>query len=179
MVQELYDRGILHRMLGVTPQASISQKRAQEPSGARTSTAAERASVASAWGGGEENMDLGTDEEDDRQAEKDSDVEESRYKLGKRQSHPTKRRRMGNARDAHTVYTSDDDDDDEADGKDDGKTYITVYGDDEGGNTSEEDAEYNLVSRATSRPTASTVGACTDKTSTSGPALTGLSTSAS
>lgn len=165
MVQELYDYGTLHRMLGVTPKASIGQQNPQVHGSTKQSSVAERESVASAWG--EASMDLGSSDEEDQPAERESDVEESRYGLGKRQTHPSKRRRVGNARDSHTVYTTDDDEDwENADrdnrpsatkegesgrnGRVSGKSnrlqaHLNVYDDGEDDNLSEEDAEYNLL----------------------------------
>lgn len=114
-MQELYDSGTLHRRLGIAPKASISQQSAKVlANGARKSNAAERESVEAAWGAGP--MELGSDEEGTaRKGKEDSDVEESRYVLGRRQSaqHPSKRRKVGNKQESITVYTTDEDDDPE------------------------------------------------------------------
>ncbi|KAI0780511.1 hypothetical protein BD413DRAFT_607803 [Trametes elegans] len=104
VVQEVYDRQVLHRMLGITPQASLAPKVETRTNG--TSRAKEEASVRSAWG--EADMDPETEDEDGKPEE----VVESRYEIDRRQP-PKKRRRTGRAdldATVPTVYTTDDDD---------------------------------------------------------------------
>ncbi|KAH9852744.1 hypothetical protein C2E23DRAFT_756340 [Lenzites betulinus] len=109
VVQEVYDRQVLHRMLGITPKVTTPAPTAPgEPRGASSRRAAEEASVRSAWG--EADMDPETDEEEGAPA----DVVESRYEIDSRRQPPKKRRRTGARADkdvtVHTVYTTDDDD---------------------------------------------------------------------
>ncbi|KAI0672801.1 hypothetical protein C8Q78DRAFT_970483 [Trametes maxima] len=107
LVQEVYDRQVLHRMLGITPKASLATSKA-EPSGRKSSRAAEEASVKSAWG--EADMEPETEDE----AEDPGDAVESRYEIDSRRQPPKKRRRMRTRTDQDvtvpTVYTTDDED---------------------------------------------------------------------
>ncbi|OCH93830.1 hypothetical protein OBBRIDRAFT_855761 [Obba rivulosa] len=106
MVQEVYDKGVLHRMLGVTPQASLLQRLSSSEQPAR-SRAEELESVRSAWG--EADVDVASGDEGGAAHEE----EESRYGIDARRQPPKKRRRMGRRSDTHTVFTTDDDDGDE------------------------------------------------------------------
>ncbi|KAI0373072.1 hypothetical protein BV20DRAFT_1014460 [Pilatotrama ljubarskyi] len=131
LVQEVYDRQILHRMLGITPQASLTSM--GEANG--TSRAAEEASVKSAWG--EADMEPESDDEADGPA----DVVESRYEIDSRRQPPKKRRRTGTRADedvtVHTVYTTDDEDP-----YDDMYSFARQSREDDG--ISEEEREYDL-----------------------------------
>lgn len=103
MVQEVYDRQILHRMLGITPKTLAPKV---EVGGA--SRAAGEASVKSAWG--EADMEPETEDEEGRP----EDAVESRYEIDSKRQPPKKRRRTGARADkdvtAETVYTTDDED---------------------------------------------------------------------
>ncbi|OJT08695.1 Poly(A) RNA polymerase cid14 [Trametes pubescens] len=103
VVQEVYDRQILHRMLGITPKTLAPKV---EVGGA--SRAAGEASVKSAWG--EADMEPETEDEEGRP----EDAVESRYEIDSKRQPPKKRRRTGARADkdvaAETVYTTDDED---------------------------------------------------------------------
>ena len=129
VVQEVYDRQVLHRMLGVTPRTSMTVN--DVPNGG--SRTAEAASVASAWSVAD--MVLET-------ADEESEVEiiESRYDIESRKAPPKKRRRLGTRADEditlHTVYTTDEDED----------ASVTHHtrGDIDADRISEEENEYDL-----------------------------------
>lgn len=129
MVQEVYDKRVLHRMLGVTPQSSLLQRLAPSEHPGR-SRAEGQASVRSAWE--EADMDLGSE---DGRAEEDDEDDESRYDIDARRQPPKKRRRTGRLSDVHTVFTTDDDDVDD--------DLLRVHGLDDDG-LSEEEREYDL-----------------------------------
>ncbi|OBZ65685.1 Poly(A) RNA polymerase cid14 [Grifola frondosa] len=127
LVQEVYDRQVLHRMLGVVPQETMAPRTPQPERNGKT-RAAEEESVKSAWE--EADMDLESAEEDAKFEAED----ESRYEI-RRSQPPKKRRRVGGKQDLHTVYTTDDDDDGIGGGP---------SADDDGDGTSEEEHEYDL-----------------------------------
>ncbi|KAL6301856.1 hypothetical protein BKA93DRAFT_796171 [Sparassis latifolia] len=105
LVQEVYDCGVLHRMLGLTPQATLAPKVSRpEPNG--KSRASQKESVQTAWE--EADMELESDEERDGKV---SD-EDSRYDIDNRVQPPKKRQRVGKQQDMHTVYTTDEEDED-------------------------------------------------------------------
>ncbi|KAI0053976.1 hypothetical protein FA95DRAFT_1529800 [Auriscalpium vulgare] len=109
LVQELYDKRVLHRFLGVPQKDSETRTRAGKAVGknAPINVSAMKSVI-----------ELEDDSDLERPAKKNSnsrqhevidvdsgDEEESRYTI------PPKRRRTGDASDARTVYTTDDDDD--------------------------------------------------------------------
>ncbi|CCM06442.1 uncharacterized protein FIBRA_08704 [Fibroporia radiculosa] len=96
LVQEVYDRQVLHRMLGVAPQAGVALH-AQTNGQSRV---AHEKSVKTAW----EAVDMELESNDERHASGD----ESRYKTDDRRQPPRKRRKTGREQDMHTVYTTDD-----------------------------------------------------------------------
>lgn len=101
VVQEVYDRQVLHRMLGVTPKGSL---RASTPVKG-TSQRAEAESVAAAWGEASMIIESSDDKSEDELAE-------SRYEIESRKQPPKKRRRTGTRKDEEiTVYTTDEDED--------------------------------------------------------------------
>ncbi|KAI0636561.1 hypothetical protein C8Q77DRAFT_1154490 [Trametes polyzona] len=107
VVQEVYDRQVLHRMLGITPKAALAPATATD----QAARAEGEASVKSAWG--EADMDLQGSSDTELHASSD-DAVESRYDIDRRRQPPKKRRRTGARADkdvtAPTVYTTDDDD---------------------------------------------------------------------
>ncbi|KAH9931703.1 uncharacterized protein BXZ73DRAFT_90121 [Epithele typhae] len=108
VVQEVYDRQVLHRILGVTPKVRVTLTDAIKPSAKTNSRTAEAQSVESAWG--EADMDVSSDS-DSSSLSDEGEEEESRYEIKSRRP-PKKRRRTGTrTNDAQpAVYTTDDDD---------------------------------------------------------------------
>ncbi|KZT70088.1 hypothetical protein DAEQUDRAFT_810830 [Daedalea quercina L-15889] len=102
LVQEVFDRRVLHRMLGITPRKEIVLDSPPAPLNGKSS-AAQKASVQTAWE--EADMALAFDK---NAAEDEED--ESRYQIDGRQEPPRKRRRLGRESDMHTVFTTDDED---------------------------------------------------------------------
>ncbi|EJF66211.1 hypothetical protein DICSQDRAFT_152192 [Dichomitus squalens LYAD-421 SS1] len=106
VVQEVYERQVLHRILGIIPQPSLSF-RGPTDGASRT---AEAESVQDAWG--HTDMDPGTPDGSVSGAEEEV---ESRYDIESRRQPPKKRRRTGTRADEgitlHTVYTTDDEED--------------------------------------------------------------------
>nr|VWP00205.1 2-oxoisovalerate dehydrogenase subunit alpha (EC (Branched-chain alpha-keto acid dehydrogenase E1 component alpha chain) [Ganoderma boninense] len=102
--EEVYDRQILHRVLGLVPQPPLS---VQDTTSGRASRTAEAESVedAHAW----EEADMDTSDHSEAEA-----VAESRYDIESRKQPPRKRRRTGTRADediTHTVYTTDEEED--------------------------------------------------------------------
>ncbi|RDX46948.1 hypothetical protein OH76DRAFT_1385988 [Lentinus brumalis] len=134
VVQEVYDRQVLHRMLGVTPTTSLTDKAAANVNS--TSRTAEANSVATAWG--EADMTFDTD---DGSADSEAELIESRYDIESRQP-PAKRRRTGTQADVHTVYTTDDDED----------AFSVSHQRGEEDGISEEEGEYDVAVSDAERP---------------------------
>ncbi|PIL24355.1 hypothetical protein GSI_14108 [Ganoderma sinense ZZ0214-1] len=106
VVQEVYDRQILHRMLGLVPQPPLST---QDATSGRASRTVEAESVEDAHAWGEADMDTSDDSESEAQA-----MAESRYDIDNRKQPPKKRRRTGTRADediTQTVYTTDEEED--------------------------------------------------------------------
>lgn len=108
-MQELYDKRILHNLLGIKPRA-IDHVVVIGPRKPPSSTAREASnSVISAWHEAE------MDPEDDHQKRRrdhefPDDDEEGRYSINWKQP-PKKRQKVGGGRDRHTVFTTDDEED--------------------------------------------------------------------
>jgi non-canonical poly(A) RNA polymerase PAPD5/7 len=120
LVQEVYDKGVLHRLVGVKPAAGPSP----QPSSAKYP---ETAGVAAVWEAADDSESLPSESDstatrqkrprkrkhsrqeatNDRDA---ADEDESRYAIVRDGAGPpAKRRRTGQAADAHTVFTTDED----------------------------------------------------------------------
>ena len=126
VVQEVYDRQVLHRMLGITPQPSLSLK---DPAGNGSRTA-EAESVKDAWN--HADIDLGSPRRSVSGVEEEV---ESRYGIESRRQPPKKRRKTGTQADEDiTFYTTDD--------EEDGYSAGHQPADDHG--ISEEEEEYDL-----------------------------------
>ena len=129
VVQEVYDRQVLHRMLGVTPKASLTDEDAVQG----VSRTAGAASVEAAWGAADTTLDaadsIGSEDE----------MVESRYEIESRKQPPKKRRRVGTRADEditlHTVYTTDEDEEEHS-------TTHQPRGDEDG--VTDEEKEYDL-----------------------------------
>ncbi|PCH37934.1 hypothetical protein WOLCODRAFT_148891 [Wolfiporia cocos MD-104 SS10] len=108
LVQEVYNRKVLHQMLGITPQTGLSAKAppSSEPKG-KGRINKER--VKSAWEDTETDMKLGSEARNDKNAAVRV-REEDRYQLEKRLQPPRKRRRLDRESDGHAVFTTDDED---------------------------------------------------------------------
>ena len=132
MVQEVYDSQVLHRMLGVTPTASLTGKVVDNVN--VTSRTAEAKSVETAWGEADMFFDTHNGSEEEEEIESRYDIESRRP--------PAKRRRTGTQADVHTVYTTDEDED----------TFSISHqrGDEDG--ISEEEGEYDLSVSDAERP---------------------------
>lgn len=111
-MQEVYDKGTLHRLLGLgqpKPLVNGHSNGAGPSSGSARLVAS--ASVLSAWG--EADMDVSSDEGaradpgPGRRRPRHSDESDSRYDVG---APARKRRRTGKPQDAHTVFTTDEED---------------------------------------------------------------------
>ncbi|TFK46660.1 Nucleotidyltransferase, partial [Heliocybe sulcata] len=116
LVQEVFDKGVLHRMLGISPNAPLKSdlhvSRSPSPPAKRKSPPRsllsrihESASVTSAWGEADMEVSAASDG-----SVGEEEGQESRYDIDKRQP-PRKRRRTGTARDAHTTYFTTDEED--------------------------------------------------------------------
>ncbi|TFY55297.1 hypothetical protein EVJ58_g8335 [Rhodofomes roseus] len=102
LVQDVFDRRVLHRMLGITPRADVVPEVPQAASNGK-SNAKHKASVQTAW----EEADIAP--ASDKSAAEDEE-EESRYRIDDRREPPRKRRRLGRESAIHTVFTTDDED---------------------------------------------------------------------
>ncbi|RDB22215.1 Poly(A) RNA polymerase cid14 [Hypsizygus marmoreus] len=140
LVQEVYDKRILHNILGVKPQPSIgtpdSKKKPTNGSGSsKPSSLAIRgaSSVKTAWHEAEAEPELF--DENDHKRRRDEDDDEGRYKIN-RQQPPKKRRRTGRVHDNHTVFTTDEDEDEEGvDEEGDSEVEDAHYASDDGGSS--------------------------------------------
>lgn len=107
LVQEVWDKGIIHRMLGIKPSTLVSDP---EPASKHRSsfkrTREGEDSVRSAW----EEADAGLDA--DGPHNKEPEEELSRYDIDSRQQPPRKRKRVDAKMDEH-IYISDDDDEED------------------------------------------------------------------
>ncbi|KAG5634891.1 hypothetical protein H0H81_000408 [Sphagnurus paluster] len=122
LVQELYDKRILHNMLGIMPKPVVTNGHAPPAtnngngraggSGKPSSsvTRANANSVNSAWRAADaEHEDSYKRHREIISVEDDDDDEEGRYHIGREPPH--KRQKTGKQRDAHTVFTTDEDED--------------------------------------------------------------------
>lgn len=112
-MQEVYDRRILHNLLGLKPQPSIVNGSRKDAQVGPTSSSAQgaRKVVQSAWQVAEPDVDLEHNRHQAQRRPRDSgsDEEEGRYNIGRQP--PKKRRKTGRVEGAHTVFTTDDEDD--------------------------------------------------------------------
>lgn len=139
-MQEIYDTRELHRALGIDPRPTVTvSSNGTPPCESNRESPAAQESVQSAW------QHADADHEPVNKQEAETEVEESRYGIDKRQP-PRKRRKMNAEIDVHTVYTTDEDDEDEVGGsssgrREDGELLVhTVH--DSGSDTGKEEAEY-------------------------------------
>lgn len=117
MIQEVYDDRILHRLLGVEPKKNlvIHQPEASRHRGSRIKRSAQEVEEIYE----KADMDMDSDIEEIRSLQSpnghrhQSDDEEGRYDIGARDQPPNKRRKMGQARDMHTVFITDDEEEEE------------------------------------------------------------------
>lgn len=151
-MQEIYDTRELHRALGIDPRPTATVSPNDTPPRKTSQGHESRAvneSVQSAWKGAD------ADHEPVHKQEAETEAEESRYGIDKRQP-PRKRRKMNSEIDVHTVYTTDEEDEDEVGGgssgrQEDGELLVhTVH--DSGSDTGKEEAEYKTsTSKAAER----------------------------
>ncbi|TFY80031.1 hypothetical protein EWM64_g3977 [Hericium alpestre] len=145
LIQEIYDKRVLHRLLGVSPKATVVHDRSSA-NGSSTSrkNGASASGVQSVWekaDGLREGRSLFGLQSPSPPSRKhdiiDVDAldseEESRYAMP-----PKKRQRVGNSRDTHTVFTTDEEDTDD----DKPDIYIHTIGDDDDDSLAEEEEEY-------------------------------------
>ncbi|KAG6915743.1 hypothetical protein DXG01_010040 [Tephrocybe rancida] len=111
LVQELYDRRVLHNLLDVKPQpppVTVANGSAPISNGvgslSSSNTHAASNSVKSAW----QEADKEPEHPHKRRHDPDDDDEEGRYKIGRHQP-PSKRQRTGNMKDSHVTFTTDED----------------------------------------------------------------------
>lgn len=101
-MQELYDKRVLHRIMGVEPRDSMIEARERQPSGYQLGTSHQTSRLMeSAWTNGQLNDE--TDYEDDHQRRHHSstvDQDGGRYDIGRH----TKKRRKTQRPDDHPVY---------------------------------------------------------------------------
>lgn len=144
LVQEVYDKEILHQMVGVKPPSSIPPKLSTPPGKRATSSREAESSVRKVWGEVDSGLESG--EEPERIVlKKQDDKEESRYDIQDKKQPPLKRRRLGTEHDIHTVYTSDEDEEDGL-SVGGGNEHLIVHTDISGGSDADsvaaEEAEY-------------------------------------
>jgi len=135
-VQEVYDKKVLHRLVGVSPKATVVQDVPQLNSAVRSNGSV----VQSAW----EPTERLQERDEEGHARKpgfstkarsqeiidvDADDDESRYGIRRK-----RRRKMNEVMDTKTVFTTDE----ESEGED----VIEVESSSEGGSLAEEEAEY-------------------------------------
>ena len=105
-MQEVYDKKVLHTLMGVMPRPIVSQPNSgsnvtvngAQSSGSTTSQGA----VHAAWKENDEDITS-----DFRPMAYDEE-EEGRYHIGRERPPPHKRRRTGKVADTHTVFIADD-----------------------------------------------------------------------
>lgn len=116
LVQEVHDEGILHRLLGVDrpgPILIVTDLTADDL--VTSDRAVDSQSVLSSWTGANKDTITISDNESGRTGAADESYEsESRYDI-KAGSPSRKRRRTGTDRDAHIVYTADDEEEEHSD----------------------------------------------------------------
>jgi non-canonical poly(A) RNA polymerase PAPD5/7 len=125
VVQEVYDKRVLHKMLGVEAVAISAVDPPVDPDTAGSASKAypETAGVAAVWEAADDSESAASEEAPPpppsrkrkparQQPAKDADeesAEESRYTIVKDGAGPpAKRRRTGQSADAHTVFTTDE-----------------------------------------------------------------------
>ncbi|KAG6829240.1 hypothetical protein H0H87_012200 [Tephrocybe sp. NHM501043] len=120
LVQELYDKRILHNLLGVKPQLPITsangtapKSNGPKPPSSHSQTAA-ASSIKSAW----QEADREPDSPRKRRHDLDDDEEQGRYTIG-RQQPPSKRQKTGSRKDAHVTFMTDEDESQSEDEKED------------------------------------------------------------
>ncbi|KAF8630769.1 hypothetical protein AX15_002738 [Amanita polypyramis BW_CC] len=101
LVQEVYDRKVLHNLVGIAPKPIVNGNLPTRRSGPNVAQDA----VHSAWKANEEDVDHSP-----RPAAVPDEEEEGRYHIGRHPPH--KRRKLGRRADTHTVFIADDDGDD-------------------------------------------------------------------
>lgn len=116
LVQELYDKQVLHRVVGIKPLPTVvtangytdSRHHTQNTSSSSKSNAS-RGAVNSAWDGRDADHD--SDHEDGYRDRHHipADDEGGRYAIGRQP--PKKRRKTGRSEDSHAVYFVDDEED--------------------------------------------------------------------
>ena len=109
-MQEVYDKKVLHTLMGVMPRPIVSQPNlgsnvtvnGAQSSGSTTSQGA----VHAAWKENDEDITS------DLRPTAYDEEEEGRYHIGRERPPPHKRRRTGKAADTHTVFIADDEGED-------------------------------------------------------------------
>ncbi|KAG6888367.1 hypothetical protein C0992_008669 [Termitomyces sp. T32_za158] len=108
LVQEVYDKRVLHNLLNVQAQPVVVNGSTPKGNGtakpSSTSTGEAANSVKSAWAEAD-NEDVNSHKRQHNAT--DEEEEEGRYRIG-RQQPPTKRRRTGSRKDAHITFTTDE-----------------------------------------------------------------------
>ena len=141
LVQEVYDRRTLHRILNVDSRSSVVIDLIGEPAQVNGSGANGSSSVQAAWkardhSDDESHQPLPFPSQPHPREVIDVD-EESRYEIP-----PKKRRRLDMTADAHTMFTTDDD----GEGDEDDGVVIHTIEDDTDDSIEYEEAEYALLS---------------------------------
>ncbi|KAH9484478.1 Poly(A) RNA polymerase cid14 [Psilocybe cubensis] len=111
LVQELYDRRVLHNILGVKPQPIVIQDSDDEVDDERRKDSKTSHVIESVWENGDRQSDSDNDDAHLRRNGHTGDDDGGRYAIGRQP--PKKRRRTGREEDSHTVYLEDDDEDEE------------------------------------------------------------------
>jgi len=114
LVQEVYDRRVLHRMLGITPQVITTPTPSHTAAHGQTRVAYEE-SVKTAWE--EADINLGSDHIRDAD---DIDHETESRNGGGRREPQKKRHKPGREQDMHAIFTTDDEDADDGRSRRDG-----------------------------------------------------------
>lgn len=136
LVQEIYDKRTLHKVLGLSPRAEVAI--AEYPKSSKSELKIKGSSVRSAWREAEysdEDAEPVLTRKRRHDHRRSDDEEEGRYGIAQPLR---KRQRMGGHADRHTVFVSDDDEEDDLEHSD---------GEDEGGE--EEESEVKPKSQGT------------------------------
>ncbi|KAF9478502.1 hypothetical protein BDN70DRAFT_906733 [Pholiota conissans] len=109
LVQELYDKQVLHRVTGVKPLPTVVTANGGQKAAPSSSSARASHEVKSAWN--DRDVDRDSDYEDGYRSRHHqlADDEGGRYDIGRQP--PKKRRKTGRSEDAHAVYFEDDEED--------------------------------------------------------------------
>jgi len=127
LVQELYDKRVLHNLLGLKPSPTVvNGDDSGVTLGIPTSSASQAVrSTQSAWHQAEVGVRSDDEHRPSRRRHVSEDEDEGRYDINRRQP-PQKRRKMGRPQDSHTIFTTDDEHDSIRDSLDEEEAHYEV-----------------------------------------------------